>query len=310
MKTGSWGPPTRSTLAAVLSLCALGCRTDPAEETARLRGDRAFAHGEYEEALAEYRLSLLREDPGIEGVLRAAHAYAVLGRVDEAKSLYERTALQDSLHADQAVSDFVALARRAHADGDSYGMASAIEAARHFRPGVVVAELALPLARHYKETGQIARARASYRTALGSDPTDPEIIFETALAHKETGDCGSALIHFEQFRTRAPRREAEVRWHVGRCSFQLARERRDQGAAAEALDYLDVVLALQEPKTDLPQAYFDKAEILAELGDCTAALEAFRAVSSVGGTGLGALVRRALDRIDEIRFGDGGVGPC
>ena len=310
MKTGFCRRLARATLAVVLSLSAFGCGTDPAEETAQLRGDRAFAGGDYEEALAEYRLSLLREDPGTEGTVRAAHAYAVLGRVDEARSLYEEAARQDSLYADQAVSDLVAVAKRAYAHGDSYGTASAIEAAQHFRPGVVVEELALPLARHYSETGQNARARPLYLRALGTDPTNPDIVFETALAHKEIGDCESALVYFDQFKTLAPRREAETRWHVGRCSFQVSRERRDQGAVAEAIRYLDVVLELKEPRTDLPQAYFDKAEILAELGDCAAALEAYRAVSSAGGTGLGALVRRALDRIDEIRFGGGGGDPC
>ena len=310
MKTGSRRRLSRATLAALLPLSAFACGTDPAEETARLRGDRAFARGNYEEALAEYRLSLLQEDPGTEGTVRAAHSYAVLGRVDEARALYEEAASQDSLYADQAVSDLVAVARRAHAKGDSYGMASAMEAAQHFRPGVVVEGLALPLARHYSETGQNARARPLYLRALGTSPADPGIVLETALAHKEIGDCESALVYLYQFRTLAPRREDEARWHVGRCSFQLARERRDQGAAAEALEYLDAVLALKEPRTDLPQAHFDKAEILAELGECAAALEAYRAVSTAGATGFGALVGRALDRIDEIRFGEGREGPC
>lgn len=310
MQTRSFRRLTRATPAVVLAVSAFGCGTNPGEETARLRGDRAFARGDHEEALAEYRLSLLREDPGTEGVVRAAHAYAVLGRVDEARSLYDEAARKDSLYLDQAVSDLIALAKRAHANGDSYGTASAIEAAQHFRPGVVVEQLALPLARHYSETGQSARARPLYLRALGTDPTDPDITFETALAHEEIEDCGSALVYFDQFEALAPRRAAEARWHVGRCSFRLARELRDQGAVAEALEHLDVVLALKEPRTHLPQAHFDKGEILVQLGDCAGALEAYRAVSSTVGTGFGALSRRALDRIDEIRFGGLGEGPC
>ena len=240
--------------------------------------------------------------------MRAAHAYAVLGRVDEARSLYDEAARKDSLYLDQAVSDLIALAKRAHANGDSYGTASAIEAAQHFRPGVVVEQLALPLARHYSETGQSARARPLYLRALGTDPTDPDVIFETALAHEEIEDCASALVYFDRFKTLAPRRAAEAWWHVGRCSFQLARELRDQGAVAEALEHLDVVLALKEPRTHLSQAYFDKGEILVQLGDCGGALEAYRAVSTTVGTGFGALSRGALERIDEIRFGEMGEG--
>ena len=287
-----------------------GCGTDPASETARIRGDRAFARGNYDEALAEYRLSLLREDPGTAGAVRAAHAYVALGRVDEARALYDEATGEDSVHADQAVSDLVALARRAHQSGDSYGMASAMEAALHFRPGLVVEELALPMARHYSNSGEYGRARPLYLRALGENRDDPDIILETALAHEEIGDCERALVFLGEFRELAPRREDEVRWHVGSCSFQMAREVAEEGAVDEALQYLDMVLELQEPRTLLAQAYFEKAEILVGLGDCVAAVNAYRAVTDADASGSGPLVRRALDRVDEIRFSEGGGGPC
>ncbi|MGI9626013.1 MAG: tetratricopeptide repeat protein, partial [Longimicrobiales bacterium] len=86
----------------VLPLVLLGCRADPADETAQVRGDRAFARGDYEEALAEYRLSLLQENPGTSGFVRAGHAYASLGRVDEARTHYDSAVARDSSYADQA----------------------------------------------------------------------------------------------------------------------------------------------------------------------------------------------------------------
>lgn len=300
----------RILLLAVLLPLASGCGTDPGEETARLRGDLAFARGEYEEALAEYRLSLLREDPGTDGEVRAAHAYVALGQVDEARALYDNAAAEDSAHADQAVADFVALAKRARRNGDSYGLASAMEAALHFRPGVVVEELALPMARHYSNSGEHGRARPLYLKALGNNRDDPDIVFETALVHQEIGDCERALVFFEEFLELASAREVEARWHVGSCSFQLSGELAEQGAADEALRYLDVVLELREPRTLLPQAYFAKAEILERLGECAAALEAYRAVSTAEASGTGPLVRRALGRVDAIRFGEEGDAPC
>ena len=302
-------PWQRVALVGMVLPAVFACSTDPGEETARLRGDRAFARGEYEEALAEYRLSLQREDPGTAGAVRAAHAYAALGRVDEARALYDEAAREDSSHADQAVTDFVALAKRAIENGDSYGAASAMEAAVHFRPGVVVEELALPLARHYSNSGESGRARPLYLRALGTNHDDPDLVLETALAHEEIGDCERALVFFEEFRELAPRREVEIRWHVGSCSYQLSRELAEQGFTDEAIEYLDSVLRLEEPKTLLPQAYFDKAEMLAGLGECAAALEAYRAVPVVDASGSGPLVRRALDRVDMIRFGEGD-GPC
>ena len=308
MTGGGWN--RRAVCAGALVLLAAACGADPGDATALRRGDRAFARGEYEEALAEYRLALLREGPGVEGLVRAAHAYVALGRVDEARSLYEQAVLEDGAQANQAVSDFVALARREHEAGDSYGMASAMEAALHFRPGIVVEGLALPMARHYSNSGEYARARPLYLRALGQNRDDADIVYETALAHEEIGDCERALVYLDEFRELAPRRAAEVSWHVGSCSFQLSRELAEEGALDEALRYLDAMIELAEPRPLLAQAYMDKGEVLVQLGDCLSALEAFRAVVGADPSGSGPLVGQARARVDEIRFGERGDAPC
>lgn len=277
-----------------------------------LRGDLAFARGEYEEALAEYRLALLREDPGADGMVRAAHAYLELGRVDEARALYDRAALEDSAHADQAASDFVARAKREFQNGDHYGAASAMETAVHFRPGVVDRALNLPLARHYRDNGEHLRAQALFLSALGERRDDPDLLFETALAHLEIGDCERALGFFEEFGDIAPRRRHEAGSHVGSCAFQLAEEIAggigDEAAAEEALAYLDLVLELGEPRMLLSRAWFVRAEVLAGMGECTEAVDAYRMVSAAD-PGSGPLGSTARRRADEIRFG-GGEGPC
>ncbi len=342
------------------------------------RGDRAFAEGDYEDALAEYRLAM-REDAGTESLLRAAHTQVVLGRVDEARQLYDQAVREDSAHADQAASDFVARARRAFADRDSYGGASAMEVALHFRPGVVAPELVLPMARHYSGSGRHGRAQPLYLRVLGTRPGDPEVIFEAALAHMEIGECGRTMQLLEEFNELAPRREPETRWHVGSCAYRLARELIDQGAVEVAipppgdsaavaateeeaergenaatetaptreedagaggyegpggaemvagpdsagaggegeevdvvhqvLGYLNLVLELGEPRIALPDVYFQRAEILARLGDCAGAIDSYNMVPRADVSGSGALIRDARARIDQIRFGEGD-GPC
>ena len=301
-------------LLSLLPLLLGGCTSDRNGGTARLRGDLAFARGDYEEALAEYRLSLLREAPGAEGMVRAAHVYVELGRVDEARVLYDRAILEDGGYADQAVSDFVARARKALADGDVYGAASAMEAAAHFRPGVVATGLTLPLARHYRESGEPMLAQALFLSALGERGGDLDLLFETALAHLEIGDCERALQFFDEFGELAPRRRHEANAHVGSCAFQLAEEIAEglveEGAAEEALEYLDRVLALGEPRLLLPRAHFARAEILAGIGECEAAIEAYRMVSASDPAGSGPLIRTAARRLDDLRFGEGEVVPC
>ena len=320
-------------------MAIVGCGgADDSLETAQLRGDQEFARGNHEDALAEYRLAL-REDRSVGNVLRAAHAYAVLGRVDEARALYDEAVAADSAHVEQAASDFVARARQAFANRDSYGGASAMETALYFRPGIVVEELVLPMARHYSSSGEHGRALPLYLRALGDQRRDPDILFETALAHTEIGDCERAMGFFDEFVDLAPRRRNETRWHVGTCAIQLARELIEQGVIDEALaratlpradtanvdgdapamqidpeleqviGYLDLVVRLEEPRTMLPEAYFRKAEILARMGECESAMDAYRAVPEVSVAGSELLARRARERVDQIRFGSGSA-PC
>ncbi len=77
----------------------------------------------------------------------------------------------------------------------------------------------------------------------------------------------------------------------------------------EVFRYLDLVLDLNEPRAMVPEAYFQKADILARVGECEAAVAAYRMVPEVDVSGSGNLVRRARERVDQIRFGDGD-GPC
>ncbi len=290
---------------------AASCGIDPGEETARARGDRAFARGDFEEALAEYRLSLKQPGADTGDTVRTAHAYAVLGRVDDSRSLYERAVAAEASHARQAVADFVAVAKRANESGDSYAMASALEAASAFDPGAVAADLALPLARHYTAAGEPVRALPLYLMVLDAAREDPDLVLETARAHHEIGDCERALALFEEFAALAGRRERETRWHVGSCSFQLAEELAGEGRVEEALERIGVVLRVGEPRPLVPRAHYYGGQLLERMGRCEEALEAYRRAAGAG-TASGLLADSARARVDEIRFGEpaGEEGGC
>ena len=71
---------TRPWLWLVLVVLVGGCAGQAAESEALRRGDEAWARGDAEEALAEYRLALRASDDA-ETLLRVAHAYAELDAV-------------------------------------------------------------------------------------------------------------------------------------------------------------------------------------------------------------------------------------
>lgn len=301
--------PTRF-LVLSLSVLATGCLDSAAEETTLRRGDLAFASGEVEEALAEYRLAVRQSDDDPEALVRVGHAYVALGRVDEAADYFRRAVEQDAGLRDQAVADLMHLAREAAREGESFQMASAVEEAMSLEPAIGLDDMALPLARHHFGNGEYGQALPLYQRALkdGLDSV-PAVFFEIGRAYEGIGDCQNGLIYFEQFRERAPRsRRGEVDWFIGKCSFDRARELRGQsGAGAEdlgdALGLVDRVLEVGEPRSILGEAWFERGEILAALGRCDEAADSFRQVRVVEGVSAGALVQRAQERFDQITFG-------
>jgi tetratricopeptide (TPR) repeat protein len=291
----------------LLVLVALaGCTPLNEEGSSVFRGDQAFAKGDLEEALAEYRLALRQGATDPETYARVAHTYVGLKRIDEAREYYRLAVAQDSSLADQALSDFVHLAREENQSGDRFGMASAVQTALEFRPGISLEDLVLPLAQHYSDIGEYGRALPFYQKTLSAlDPDSlPDILFETAVAYDEVGDCESAVIYYEDFQDRLPRwQRSEVNWRLGNCAFELAELRRTEGDDEEALRFLEILLRIGEPRRRLARGYFLRGEILGYRGECEAAIEAFQEVAVYDPAGNSALVERAEGRIDQIRFG-------
>jgi tetratricopeptide (TPR) repeat protein len=285
--------------AAVLS----GCRD---AETAMGRGDRLWADSNYTAALAEYRLSyeFSRSD---EVLARLAHAYATTGQFERARESYDRLIERAPQHADQAVFDFLALARRAQNRGDRYGMAAATEAALELRPGLPVDDMAAPLARYYARAGDPDRARTFFERALAAAPPDSmaPLLFEFAQFQEARGSCTEAIELFGAFRTRQPRGERadQARWSTGNCAFALARQAQQEGQPALALRHLDVVLELGVPANLLDQAWYERGEALLLLDRRDEALQAYVRVLELVRAPGGQLAERARQRIDQLRFG-------
>jgi tetratricopeptide (TPR) repeat protein len=231
-----------------------------------------------------------------------------MGRIDEAGDFYHQAVDVDPGFADQAVSDMVRLARAARDRDDLFGLASAMETALSFRPGITLQDMALPLAQHYRRSGEYATALPYYQASIAGMQGDPvpEVVFEAAEAYDEVGDCRRALLLYEEYRLLISRyQRGEVDWKIGSCSLRLARELRTVGDDEEALALIERTIALGEPRSDQAGAYFDLAGILYDLGRCQDAMDAFLQVRRVDQTGSSPLVEQAQWRYDEIRF----VGP-
>ena len=298
-------------LAALAASLVAACSTGTTEESSLRRGDQAFAQGKYDEALAEYRLAVRQGADDAEALVRVAHTYAMLNRVDDAGAFYADAASRDTTLVDQAVTDLMRLARDARSRRDWFAMGSAVETAMRLRPGLGVSDMSVDLARHYFRNGEFGRALPFYQKALGElgDSASSEMVFEVGQAYEEIGDCEHALVFFERFREMVrPWQRGEVDWYIGTCAFNLAREIRATREATErqlntALERINRALEVGEPRNIQAQAWFEKGLILSDLGDCSGAMDALAQVRYADNAG--ALVNRAQTIFDEIRFGRG-----
>ena len=293
----------------ITSTLLSACFTGGGDESSILRGDEAAARGDLDAALAEYRLAVRRGSDDAPALVRVAHTYAEMGRIDEAGEFYHQAVDQDPDFADQAVSDMVRLARAARDRDDLFGLALAMETAMSFRPGITMQDMALPLARHYFRSGEYATALPYYQASIAGIQGDTirDVVFEAGSAYDEVGDCRRALLYYEEYRTliRSYQR-GEVDWKIGSCSLHLAQELRSEGEDEEALAHIERTIALGEPRSDQAQAYIEMAEILSDLGRCEDAMDAYLQVRRVDQTGTSPLVELAQWRFDQLRF----VGPA
>jgi len=285
--------------AFVLALSA--CRSS---EDALLRGDRYWADSNYVAALAEYRLAARqREDPEVEA--RVAHAFALTGQLERARRTYEELIKAEPSYRDQAIFDYVSIAKSSLERGDRYGAARAADAALQLRPGLSLPEMDLTLARHYATIGDADRAAQFYRRALATahDSTRASLLYEVASINERTGHCVEAMPYFRAFSEASSSQDSitEARWRMGTCGLERGRAAMAEGHAQEALELLQVTLDLGAPQNLLDQAWFERGEALMSLGQLNEAQTAYERVLELTPAGQSGLATRARRRLEELR---------
>ncbi len=289
---------------ALVGCSSAACRGDVRDHLAW--GDRLLGAGRTEEALAEYQLALRQRGDEPDVLLRLAHGYALLDRLDETGQYYSRLLSLDSASVDQAVADFLAMAKRALDVSDRARFARALEQVETMRPGGVPDELALPFARYYYELDEYARALPLYIAVVAAEPEGlaPEVHYELGRVYYELGECVQALSNFELFLESQPtgQQRDDAKWHAGQCAYRLAKESLLAGRPSEALTRLERVIDLGSPRALLDDAWFERGEVLFGLGDFGEALISYQRVLDLNPSRTGRKVRMAEERILTIRY--------
>lgn len=289
----------------LLAVAVAACG-DPAEPSLA-RGDRYLAVGDADKAIAEYLLARRVRGDTDEILLRLGEAYAARGDVDEAITVYETLTARDPGLRHQGAATLAGLAWSARARGASENMSRALQPLLGWGMGYIPADLQRSLAAHYADAGDHARS-LSLRLGLlaASGDADPGVLYEIGLAYEELGACTRALPYFRGFLEAAEPRHASraaVGFRLGECLLASADEDRAEGRPATALEKLDEMVELGEPRNRMTEAHFLRGELRLALGDADAALASYALVVELNPTRTHALVRRAEERMRQIRFG-------
>jgi tetratricopeptide (TPR) repeat protein len=286
---------------AIIALALCGaCQSG---EDAQLRGDRYWADSNYTAALAEYRLAARqnRSDPAI--AARVAHAFLMSGQFERGRREYDNLLKAAPGYTDQAVFDYVRLARVSMARGDRFGTARAAEAALALRPGLDLDAMSTALARHYASVGDVDRALEFYNRAIGRRAGGGSaLLFELASLIEQNGKCVDAIPYFRAYTEQAVSRDSttEARWRMGTCGLERGRQALAGGDAERAIQLLDVTLEVGAPPHLLEQAWLERGEALLKLGRVEEARAAFERVLELSPAGSSQYSRRAQQRLQEM----------
>jgi tetratricopeptide (TPR) repeat protein len=287
---------------AALAVLLLGAACQSGED-ALLRGDRYWADSNYTAALAEYRLAARQNRNDSDIAARVAHAYLMTGQFERGRRAYEDLLKQTPAYTDQAVFDFIRLARTSMARGDRFGTARAAEAALALRPGLDLDEMSIALARHYAAVGDVDRALEFYNRAIGRRATGGStLLFELASLIEQNGKCVDALPYFRAFTEQTSSRDSatEARWRMGTCGLERGRQAMAGGNAERAIELYDVTLEAGAPPHLLEQTWLERGEALLSLGRMEEARAAFERVLELSPAGRTQYSRRAEQRLQEM----------
>lgn len=289
-------------LAPALLLVLLSCTRSAANHEEL--GDRAYAAGQYVDALAEYQLGR-RASPG-SGTLLAKVGAAALHVEDYelAAEAYRTLAKRDRSRAEEAADGLDRVARAALAANDRTALASALTGLREVAPRRPLGRYVVLAALDAVDRGDTAEAAALLPVAAASaaDAARADsLLFVYGRALVRVRDCSTAVRVFEGVirRERAATVVEQAREGLGLCALVAGQVALEQGHPADAESWFRRATA-PGASTDVARAAFlGLGDVRMAQGDLAGALESYQQ-ALLGGTPGDTISQRAQEKINAL----------
>ena len=267
-------------------------------------GDRAYAAGQYADALAEYQLGR-RASPG-SGALLAKVGAAALHAEDYglAAEAYRTLARRDRSRAEEAADGLDRVARAALGANDRTALASALTGMREIAPRRPLGRYVVLAALDAVDRGDTAEAAAllPVAAASASDVSRADsLLFVYGRALVRVRDCSTAVRVFEGVirRQRAASVVEQAREGLGLCALVEGQKALEQGHPDDAEGWFRRATA-PGASTDVTRAAFlGLGDVRLAQGDLPGALESYQQ-ALLGGTPGDTISQRAQEKLNAL----------
>lgn len=267
-------------------------------------GDRAYAAGQYADALAEYQLGR-RASPG-SGALLAKVGAAALHAQDYglAAEAYRTLARRDRSRAEEAADGLDRVARAALGANDRTALASALTGMREIAPRRPLGRYVVLAALDAVDRGDTAEAAALLPVAAASAPDvarADSLLFVYGRALVRVRDCSTAVRVFEGVirRQRAASVVEQAREGLGLCALVEGQKALEQGHPDDAEGWFRRATA-PGASTDVTRAAFlGLGDVRLAQGDMAGAMESYQQ-ALLGGTPGDTISQRAQEKLNAL----------
>ncbi|MGH7568251.1 MAG: tetratricopeptide repeat protein [Gemmatimonadales bacterium] len=267
-------------------------------------GDRAYAAGQFHDALAEYQLGL-KVNPG-SAALHAKTAAAALHTESYALAAAEYRALagEDQSRAEEAADGLERVIRAALTVNDRTAVAIALTGLRAVAPGRPLGRYARLVALEAAERGDTADALALLPTAVAAAAdarAADSLLYLYGLAAVRARDCRLAVSVFEGVirRQREPAVSDAAREGLGLCALLEGQVALERGEPVAAEDWFRRATAPGASIDVVRGAFLGLGDVRLAQGDVAGALESYQQALT-GGTSGDTLAQRAQAKINAL----------
>ncbi|OLC67606.1 MAG: hypothetical protein AUH78_27735 [Gemmatimonadetes bacterium 13_1_40CM_4_69_8] len=271
-------------------------------------GDRAYAAGEFRNALAEYQLGL-KAHPGSADLCAKAGAAALhTGEYALAGAQYVALGQTDRSRAAEAADGLERVVRAALAANERNAAASALQGLRTVSPSRPLGKYTRLAALDAAERGDTAAALAllpSAVAAAGSARTADSLLFVYGMAAVRAQACSTAVPAFESVirRQREPAIAEGAREGLGLCALIEGQRLLAAGKPADAEDWFRRASAPGSPPDVVRGAFLGLGDVKLAQGDIPDALEHYQQALT-GGTPGDTIAQRAHEKINAVGKAD------